>query len=145
MTIPPRRKGAIRRSAIPPDILLALNEGREETITLVEWLAIDMRHLLHAIVPAVGLADELERLDRSYDKLDGQGVTIRLRGIGAALWSVARDRSDRDDAFEALASPQVRHGPRVGRVYARVERGTAAERASRPDAVLRRGPRRVGA
>ena len=34
-----RRKGATRRSEIPPEVLTALNEGREETITLVEWFS----------------------------------------------------------------------------------------------------------
>ena len=32
----PRRKGAMHRPDIPPEVLRALNEGREETITLVE-------------------------------------------------------------------------------------------------------------
>ncbi len=51
----PRRKGAVRRADIPPEILLALNEGREETVTLVEYLAIDMSVLLRSILPSVGL------------------------------------------------------------------------------------------
>lgn len=28
----PRRKGAMRRADVPPDVLQALNEGREETV-----------------------------------------------------------------------------------------------------------------
>ena len=63
MTGAPRRKGAVRRSAIPPDVLRALDEGREETMTLVEWLAIDMRALLRSILPDVGLAEARGQLD----------------------------------------------------------------------------------
>ena len=48
---PGRRKGATRRADIPPDVLRALNEGREETITLAEWLAIDMPSLLRSKTP----------------------------------------------------------------------------------------------
>ena len=51
MTTPPRRKGSLRMADIPLDVLKALNEGREETITLVEWLAIDMPTLLRSISP----------------------------------------------------------------------------------------------
>ena len=53
----PRRKGAVRRSDIPPDVLQALNEGREETITLAEWLAIDMPTLLRSVLPEIGLEE----------------------------------------------------------------------------------------
>jgi hypothetical protein len=62
---PVRRKGAVRRSDIPPDILEGLNEGRLETVTLAEWLAIDMSTLLRSILPAVGLADAEEALAES--------------------------------------------------------------------------------
>ena len=104
MQIQPRRKGAIRRSEIPPDVLNALNEGREETITLVEWLAIDMRTLLRSIAPDVGLSDALGQLEEAYGPLARQGVTVRLKGVGAALWDVSRGRPDRNQVFENLAS-----------------------------------------
>ena len=88
---PVRRKGAVRRSDIPPDILEGLNEGRLETVTLAEWLAIDMSTLLRSILPAVGLADAEEALAEAVHRLAGEGVTRRLKGVGEALYTVTRD------------------------------------------------------
>ncbi len=59
-----RRKGASRRADIPPDVLAALNEGRLETVTLVEWLAIDMPTLLRRAVADVGV-DAPRSLERA--------------------------------------------------------------------------------
>ncbi len=100
---PPRRKGAARMADIPPDILRALNEGREETITLVEWLAIDMQKLLGIVAANVGLKDEHEALVGEANRLANEGVTRRIKGIGAALFWATRTRPDRAEIFEALA------------------------------------------
>ena len=100
---PPRRKGAVRRSDIPSDVLRALNEGREETITLVEWLAIDMPTLLRSTLPEIGLADSVEELGRVADGLADKGITQRLRSIGAALFGVTRDHARRFEVREALS------------------------------------------
>ena len=106
MTTPvkPRRKGATRRADIPPDVMEALNSGLEETVTLVEWLAIDMPSLLDSILAEVGLADESTALVQQAALLAGEGVTKRLRGIGAAIYEAMKDRQDRDDIFEAMSS-----------------------------------------
>ena len=101
---PPRRKGAIRRSEIPPEVLTALNEGREETITLVEWLAIDMPTLLRSILPDVGLSEAVEELGNIADGLVDEGVTKRLKAIGAALFEATRDHPKQSGIYEALAS-----------------------------------------
>lgn len=100
----PRRKGAVRRADIPPDVLRALNEGREETVTLVEWLAIDMPALLRSILPSVGLEGLREPLGAVADGLADQGVVARLKGIGATLFAAIRDRADREGVFEGLAA-----------------------------------------
>ena len=103
MTSPARRKGAVRRSDIPLDVLQALNEGREETITLAEWLAIDMPTLLRAVLPDIGLTDAREQLGKEADRLANEGVTKRLRGIGKALFRVTEGHPSRREVFKALA------------------------------------------
>ena len=99
----PRRKRAVRRSEIPPDVLTALNEGREETITLVEWLSIDMPVLLRSILPGVGVTEALEELGKTADGLVNEGVTRRLKAIGAALFDATRSHPQQSEIYEALA------------------------------------------
>ena len=101
---PMRRKGSVRRSDIPPDVLKGLNEGTLETVTLAEWLAIDMSTLLRSILPAVGLAYEERVLGEAADRLAGEGVTRRLKGIGAALYRVTRDHPRGETILEGLAN-----------------------------------------
>ena len=104
MERPRRRKGAVRRSAISPDVLLALNEGREETITLVEWLAIDMPTLLRSVLPQVGLAAAAKPLDDWYGELADLGVSAQLKGVGKALFELAEKAAEPDVVLEALAT-----------------------------------------
>ena len=106
MEPPPRRKGAVRRSDIPPDVLRALNAGREETITLAEWLAIDMAALLRSILPDVGLADAADQLGEVADGLADEGTMVRLRGIGRALYAATEQRPKSPQIFEAVAGHQ---------------------------------------
>ena len=93
----------MRRSEIPAGVLQALNGGREETITLMEWLAVDMPVLLRNILPQVGLGGAIEALGRAADQLDGLGVTRRLKGIGAALFEATRDHPQRWEIHGRLA------------------------------------------
>jgi 3-methyladenine DNA glycosylase AlkC len=79
------RKGARRMSEIPPAVLRALNEGREETRTLVEWLAIDTDTLLRHVLEDVGLAREAARLRRAFAPHRGAGVSHRTRIVGRIL------------------------------------------------------------
>ena len=92
----PARKGAARIADIPPDVLAALNRGELETVTLVEWLAIDMPTLLrHALTDArMSAPAALERAEQ----LRQEGVTRRLKGIGEAL------HEEVPEAFEAFAA-----------------------------------------
>ena len=110
----PRRKGASRIADIPPDVLAALNEGREETVTLVEWLAIDMPTLMGYIAPEIGLADKTHILVSAAQALAGGGVTKRMRGIGQALHDVFIEHKQRDTVFERLAT----HGSDMARAWA---------------------------
>lgn len=102
---PPRRKGARRMSEIPPDVLAALNEGREETITLVEWLAVDMARLAGAVVPALRLGPAAEAsLIAAAQNLAKEPVTVRTRGMGAAIHAHLETHPMRGTALDALAS-----------------------------------------
>lgn len=99
-----RRKGARRLADVSPDDLSAFNQGKLETITLVEWLAIDMRVLVRHIAPAVGLAEDAEALGQVADELAGLRITRRLRGMGQALFRCLRGRKDAVTTERALAS-----------------------------------------
>lgn len=79
------RKGARTMAGIPPAILKALNEGREETRTLVEWLAIDPGTLLRHVLKDVGLAREAPRLGRAFAPHRAQGISHRTKAVGRVL------------------------------------------------------------
>lgn len=121
---PAERKGAARIADIPPDVLAALNRGELETVTLVEWLAIDMRTLLEHALTDVGVAAPAA-LARA-DEVRGEGVTRRLRAIGEALQreaphafgDLATHRSDMVRAFASFmlaADTTVDLADRLGR------------------------------
>ncbi len=99
-----RRKGYSRRSDIPADILGALNEGREETITLAEVLAIDMPQLLRHAARDVGLEEHRDWLGAQADGLASDGVMKRLAGIGTALFAVLDNHPERAEVYEALST-----------------------------------------
>jgi 3-methyladenine DNA glycosylase AlkC len=79
------RKGARRMSEIPRAILKALNEGREETRTLVEWLAIDTGTLLRHVLKDLGLARDAARLLRAFRPHRGEGISRRTHAVGRVL------------------------------------------------------------
>ena len=99
----PARKGAARIADIPPDVLAALNRGELETVTLVEWLAIDMPTLLRHALADVGVSAPAT-LERA-EQLRGEGVTRRLKGIGEALYEEVPEAFG---AFAAHRSDMVR-------------------------------------
>lgn len=94
-----QRKGASKRSDIPPEVLAALNAGTLETATLAEGLAIDFRRLLSQAAPE--LSDTDLDLVRAED-----GVTTRMRSAGELLHS--RLGVDSFDRFAGHASDTVR-------------------------------------
>lgn len=102
---------------IPADVLERLHGGREETITLVEWLAIDVRRLARAVcddpaIAAAGLdARAAAQLAAAADALAGAGVMARSHGMGDALHAALDGHRRRERvlaAFGAHASDMVR-------------------------------------
>jgi len=91
-------------SKIPPDVLDGLNEGRVETITLVEWLAIDIGRLVRAVAPQVGIDAASPSVIEAADRLVGEGVSRRSRGMGEAVHRALEGHPRREEIFEALAT-----------------------------------------
>ena len=100
----PKRKGAPRRADIPPPVLAALNEGRDETANLVEWLAIDMATLVGHVAPQVGLGAETDRLAQFAASLAGEGITTRMRAMGRAIFDEMTKLPACGEVFLSLAS-----------------------------------------
>ncbi|MBT3268901.1 DNA alkylation repair protein [Candidatus Poribacteria bacterium] len=98
------RTGYSRRSDIPPALLPRLNSGREETRTLVEWLAVDLAALVRVACADVGLHDEAERLGALADSLATDGVMQRTFGIADAIGDAVRARSDAERLTRALST-----------------------------------------
>lgn len=91
---------------IPPAVLDALNAGTEQTVTLVEWLAIDVRRLARAVAPeALGAKRAAEALVAAADRLATEGVSARSKGMGAAVHAALATlpAAGRRRAFERLA------------------------------------------
>ncbi len=108
----PRRKGARRMAEIPPAVLDALNAGREETITLVEWLAIDVRKLARAMAADTGL--DPAAIGRDADALATLGIAARGKGMGAAL----RKHLDAHKRREAIEARLAAHPSDMVRAWA---------------------------
>lgn len=98
------RKGAPRRSEISDEVLQALNEGKIETVNLVEWLAIDMSVLLRNILTEIDWQEQIGHIYHQSLKIQDQGITKRLKGIGEMLFLALEKDEKRAGIFEFLAS-----------------------------------------
>lgn len=106
------RKGAPRISEIPADVLRELNAGRIETVNLVEWLAVDSRALVRAVLPGLGLRSAVKPALRQIDGLEKPTQIKAIAAIARGLLEVT-DWSD-SGPFEKLAS----HGSDLVRSWA---------------------------
>ncbi len=89
---------------IPPRVLRDLNAGRAETITLVEWLAIDIEKLARAAALDGGFEDIVEELTGHARRLKRLGILQRTEGMGAALHAVAQTHPKRLSLLNGAAS-----------------------------------------
>ncbi len=116
-TTPPRRRGARRISDIPREVRRALDEGREETITLIEWLAIDAAKLLSHVLPQLGFKrEQSSALVAHAQAIAAEGVTVRVKRVGAMVHQMlaAEPSRRREELFERLAT----HRSDMVRAYA---------------------------
>ncbi len=123
------RKGARRRSEIPPHVLAALDRGETETVNLVEWLAVDHATLLeHALAPFGG--DVRAKLVASARNRSEDGIKSRIETTGVELGAALRDDDEaltrlsahRSDvvrawcAYARIAAPDLGLGGRLDRM-----------------------------
>jgi len=98
------RKGAVRISAIPPDVLQALNAGQVETVNLVEFLAIDLAQLAGHVAISFGLDAQHERLQDTLAMLPAFKPMQRHGHIARALYDMTAQHPQRDTVAHALAT-----------------------------------------
>lgn len=108
------RKGARRRSEVPPEVLAALNRGETATVNLVEWLALDQRQLVCHVLPLVGLAKVAPGLIAALDAEPKPSAMQYLRVIGRELAAITKPAASPRSAFAKLA----RHRSDVVRSWA---------------------------
>lgn len=104
------RKGARRRSEIPPEILRGLNDGSLESANLVEGLAIDFRRLLKSVVP--------ELPSKALATVDPEdGITGRMSAAGRLLHdhggldALSRLTAHTSDTVRGWGAYVVAHAP----------------------------------
>lgn len=106
------RKGARRRSEIPPEILRGLNDGSLESANLVEGLAIDFRRLLKSVVP--------ELPSKTLATVDPEdGITGRMAAAGqllhdhAGMEGLSRLTAHTSDTVRGWGAYVVAHAPEL--------------------------------
>ncbi|EJL23069.1 DNA alkylation repair protein [Brevibacillus sp. BC25] len=72
------RKGAVKASLIPENVLALLHAGELESVNLTEWQAVDHIHLLRSVLPHVQLDAHVARL---VDQLEETGSTSGMKAI----------------------------------------------------------------
>lgn len=108
------RKGAARIALIPAEVLQALNAGRIPTVSLTEYLALDLPLLAGNVARDIGLDPQAERLQDTFAMLPAFPPIKRHFHVARALYDVTASRSDRDAVAHALAS----HPSDVARCWA---------------------------
>ena len=95
-------------------MLRGLNAGRLESITLVEWLAIDGVVLLRHVLEDIGYGGDRRALLSAVEQLRSEGVMQRVRGTAAAIRSAFVPRRDGPRLLAALAG----HASDMARTWA---------------------------
>ena len=78
------RKGAFRIALIPPEVLVALNDGLLETVNLNEFMALELPRLARSVAGHIGLDAQSERLLDTIAMLPSRIDWPRTRATGRA-------------------------------------------------------------
>jgi len=99
------RKGAVRRSEIPSNVLAALNRGEIETVNLVEFLAVDHAKLFRSTRSQLSLDDpSAKQIASTIKKLADVGVMQRLADTGQVFHQVLDGSDHREAVYRQLAA-----------------------------------------
>lgn len=91
-----KRKGARAGKDIPKEILTQLNQGKEETVNLTEWLAVDHKLLLENVLTKNGRLTYLKPILKNIDGLKKQTVNIINEAIGTGILDLSRQNNDEE-------------------------------------------------
>ncbi len=94
------RKGARSIKDIPEDIMIQINEGREETANLTEWLAVDQKILLEHVLRRLDRPEYIKSVVSRIDQLDRQTVNTRNEAIGETLLTLAAGNHDEEIFYQ---------------------------------------------
>lgn len=101
------RKGAVRRSEIPSNVLAALHRGQIETVNLVEFLAVDHSKLFRNTKPEISLDEQSSKqIATKIKKLSDVGVMQRLAETGRVFHTVLDGAENREVVYQQLAAHQ---------------------------------------
>lgn len=99
------RKGAVRRSEIPSNVLAALNRGEIETVNLVEFLAVDHGKLFRSTKAYLSLDEKsAKQIAAKIKQIAGEGIMQRLAGTGQAFHQVLEESDNREAVYQQLAT-----------------------------------------
>lgn len=99
------RKGAVRRSEIPSNVLAALNRGEIETVNLVEFLAVDHVKLFRHTKSHLSLDEKsAKQIASTIKKLSNQGVMQRLADTGQVFHATLNGNDNREAVYQQLAA-----------------------------------------
>lgn len=99
-----QRRGAARIAQIPPEVLQALNAGQVPTVSLTEFLALDLSQLAPCVAVHVGLDPRHELLQDTLAMLSSFKPLRRHGLVARALYAMAEPLSGRDAVAHALAT-----------------------------------------
>lgn len=109
-----QRKGARRISEVSPEVKAALEAGTLPTANLTEWLAVDLRKLLEAVLPQIGLKEHLRSMSVQLEERSKDGVLKRMTWIGAKIAEILSCHAQGERIFELLAT----HSSDIARCFA---------------------------